>query len=267
MFKKGIIGYSSAIPGWNLAGAVYDSKSFSLSSQSGNVRGVTFKTDGTKMYMAGGQYIYQYTLSTAWDVSTASYDNVSKYTWDTYSLTNCFFKPDGTKFYLVEINEDRIRQYSLSTPWDISTLTYETTYGVGGRDSTPTAIYFKSDGTKMYMNGMNNRSVFEFSLSTAWDVSTASYVETYAVGTSQPDDWITGLFFKSDGTKMYVSGYGNDRVYQYSLSTPWSISTASYDSVSFSVGSQETQPRSLFFKPDGDKMYVNGPAIYQYSTT
>ncbi|MDQ3075958.1 MAG: hypothetical protein M3Q34_02425 [bacterium] len=41
--------------------------------------------------------------------------------------------------------------------------------------------------------------------------------------------------FKSNGTKMYMLGYINKRVYQYTLSTPWDVSTATYDSVNFSV--------------------------------
>ncbi|MDG1949528.1 MAG: hypothetical protein P8J32_01740 [bacterium] len=64
--------------------------------------------------------------------------------------------------------------------------------------------------------------------------------------------------FKTDGTKMYMLGYDNDTVYQYSLSSAWDVSSASYDSVSFSVNGQESVPEGLFFKPDGTKMYVVG---------
>ena len=68
----------------------------------------------------------------------------------------------------------------------------------------------------------------------------------------------SGLFFKSDGTKMYVVEANQDSVFQYSLSTTWDVSTASYDSVSFGVTSQDTSPGDLTFSSDGTKMYIVG---------
>lgn len=58
----------------------------------------------------------------------------------------------------------------------------------------------------------------------------------------------TGLSFKTDGTKMYILNATNDSVYQYSLSTAWDVSTASYDSVSFSITSQDTEAYDLHIK-------------------
>jgi len=67
---------------------------------------------------------------------------------------------------------------------------------------------------------------------------------------------------------MYMVGYGNDSVYQYSLSTGFDLSTASYDSVSFSVSGQDTNPYGFAFNPAGTKMYMVGYTndyVYQYS--
>ncbi|GAI59670.1 unnamed protein product, partial [marine sediment metagenome] len=75
------------------------------------------------------------------------------------------------------------------------------------------------------------------------------------------------VFFKPDGTKMYITGEVTDTVYQYSLSTPWDVSTASYDKYK-DVSSQDTSPMGVCFKPDGIKMYIMGnknDTVYQYS--
>ena len=68
---------------------------------------------------------------------------------------------------------------------------------------------------------------------------------------------------------MYVVGNTNDSVYQYSLSTAWDLSTASYDYSSFSVSSQDATPLGIAFKSDdGTKMYMAGvtnSSVYQYS--
>ena len=68
---------------------------------------------------------------------------------------------------------------------------------------------------------------------------------------------------------MYIIGNNTDAVSQYSLSTAWDISTASYDSISFSVSNEDSFPLSLKFKPDGTKMYIigyTGSTIFQYTT-
>jgi hypothetical protein len=77
------------------------------------------------------------------------------------------------------------------------------------------------------------------------------------------ETFVQDLFFKSDGAKMYVVGSIGDDVNEYDLSTAWDISTASYLQ-NFSVSAQEISPTSLFFKPDGLKMYVVGSARRRY---
>jgi sugar lactone lactonase YvrE len=151
---------------------------------------------------------------------------------------------------------DDINEYDLSTAWDITTASYVQNKSISAQDNTPTGIFFKPDGTKMFMIGQQNDNVSEYSLSVAWDVSTLSYVQNFSV-TSQ-DGTPQSIFFKPDGTKMYMCGATTDTAYQYSLSTAWDVSTASYDSVSFSLSAQETGPNGIFFKPDGTKMYIVG---------
>ncbi|KKN57907.1 hypothetical protein LCGC14_0557380 [marine sediment metagenome] len=154
------------------------------------------------------------------------------------------------------------------SPWDVSTATYDSkSFNVATEELDPGVIFFKSDGTKMYVLGNTNDMVFQYSLSTAWEVSTATYdSKSFSVATEEPDP--QGIFFKPDGTKLYVIGVANDTVYQYTLSTPWDVSTATYDSKSFNVATEENNPEGLFFKPDGMKLYVVGfinKTVHQYS--
>ena len=258
--------------GYDIENASYDSVSFSVAGQDGAPTGLFLKDDGTKMYVIGSSSdsVHQYSLSTAWDVSTASYDSVS------FSVASqdsqpqgLFFKDDGAKMYVVGVINEAVFQYSLSTAWDLSTASYDSvSFSVAGQETQPAAIFFKDDGTKMYVVGFNSDSVHQYSLSTAWDVSTASY-DSVSFSVAGQEIATRGLFFKDDGTKMYVVGAANDSVFQYSLSTAWDLSTASYNSVSFSVAGQDGAPQGLFFKDDGTKMYVVGngnDAVYQYST-
>ena len=151
--------------------------------------------------------------------------------------------------------------------WDISTASYVQSFSVSAQENLPLGLFFKPDGTKMYMVGSFGDDVNEYDLSSAWDISTASYLQNFSV--SAQESFPEGLFFKPDGTKMYVVGYSTDSVYQYSLSAAFDISTAVYDNVSFGVDSQDTAPRDISFSNDGNKMFILGDAtnaIYQYST-
>jgi DNA-binding beta-propeller fold protein YncE len=256
--------------GYDIANAAYDNVSFSVASEETSLQAVEFKTDGTKMYIIGavGDDINQYSLSTAWDISTASYEKKTANLGDTIP-TGLAFKSDGTKVYIVGFGNDTVYEYSLGTAWDLATISTSASasFSVATQDGTPTALAFKSDGTAMYVLGNGNDTIFQYTLSTAWNVSTASYASKSFSAASQ-DNQVQGMSFKPDGSELYVVGYTNDTIYKYSLSTAWDISTASYTSTSFSVSTQEANPSAIAFNNDGTKMYIGGltNAVYQYST-
>jgi len=64
--------------------------------------------------------------------------------------------------------------------------------------------------------------------------------------------------FSKDGMNMYILGTLSDTVYQYTLTTPWQVDTASYASKSLSVAAKDNFPTALRFKSDGTKFYVIG---------
>ena len=242
---------------FDLATATVDVKRAYVGTQDAAPEGFMFGDSGTKMYVLGntGRIVYQYTLSTAWDVSTATYStkSFSVNTQDT-NAQGIFFKSDGLTFYMVGATTDTVYQYTLSTAWDIATASYASkSKAVGTEEINPSEVFFKPDGLKMYVIGQTGDDVNEYDLSTAWDVSTATFLRvSAAVGESAP----SGLWFKDDGTKMYVTGSTNDVVREFTLSTAWNVSTISF-SKSLSIGF-ETIPTGLTFKDDGTEIYVLG---------
>jgi hypothetical protein len=76
-------------------------------------------------------------------------------------------------------------------------------------------LFFKPDGLKMYIVGSTGDDVNEYDLSTAWDISTASYLQNFSVEAQAALP--TDLFFKPDGLKMYILDNGGDAVYEYDL--------------------------------------------------
>jgi DNA-binding beta-propeller fold protein YncE len=258
--------YDAGADAWDIGGAFYTNISAGVAAQDTSVSGLFFKPDGTKMYITGGigDAVYEYSLSTAWLVSSKSYVQSFSISAQENDPEAVFFKPDGTKMYVLGNNGDDVNEYSLSSAWDISTASYVQNFSVATEENAPRGMFFKPDGTKMYICGSTGDDVNEYSLSSAWDISTASYVQNFSVATQELAP--RGLFFKPDGLKLFIVGSGSDQVNEYDLSSAWDISTASHVQ-SFSVLSQDSVPTDLFFHPDGTGFYVLGDTIdfvFQY---
>src|SRR6056300_692507 len=207
---------------YDISTTSYDSVSFDTSSQESSPASVTFNNDGSKMYVCGfgGNKVYQYSLSTAYDISTTSYDNVSFTLSHSYGM-DIKFNNNGTKMYVMGFNLDELHQYSLSTAYDISTASYDTgvefspfTNG-DNLDTNPTSVSFNPDGSKMYLAAAQSRRILEFSLSTEFDISTLSY-DSRVFSTSSTALTPNDIVFKPDGTKMYLVCVIEDKVFQYS---------------------------------------------------
>lgn len=262
--------------GYDLANASYDSKSYDTNTATGerNPTGIAFNNDGTKLYFVGlwTDTVRQNTLSTAYDISTASYDNVS-FSTSTQEVNpvGLTFNTDGTKMFVCGNGSKAVNEYSLTTAFDISTASYSQNFSVNSQDASPRGVIFNSDGTKMYVAGDQNNTIYQYTLSTGFDVSTASYAsKSLAVGSQATEPY--GIAFNSDGTELFVADKNTNTIYKYTLSTAFDLSTGSYANVSYSVASQTTILRGLAFNNDGTKLYISagylaGESIYQYSTS
>lgn len=262
---------------WDISTATYQNKEYSVISQSGGSQDVALSADGTKMYVfdSTSPHIRQYTLSTAWDITTATYDNVSA---STSGQNNGYprggaFKSDGTKLYIVNsegsTGVDTVFQYSLSTAWDISTISYDSvSFYVGTQNTYPVNITFKTDGTAMYLTAYGG-SVYQYTLSTAWDLSSASYANKSFYPSAQTTT-LDDVEFSADGTIMYLKGLSDGKIYQYTLSSAWDVSTASYASkqLNYNAVLSASSVQGLHFRENGERLYlisISTDKVYQYA--
>jgi SpoU rRNA methylase family enzyme len=257
-----------AAVGYGLANASYDSVSFNSSGQTSLPIGLVFNNDGTKMFIVdySGQDINEYTLSSAFDITTASFVDSFNVSSQETQPAGMAFNTDGTKMFVVGLTGDDVNEYTLSTGFDVSTASFVDSFSVSAQDTNITGVKFNTDGTKMFVVGYTNDAVYEYNLSTGFDVSSASFVDSFSVSAQAvlPID----LAFNPDGTSMFIVDYTGQDVNEYSLSTAFDISSASFVR-NFSVSSQDTQPRSVAFNENGSKMFLLGStnySVYQYST-
>jgi sugar lactone lactonase YvrE len=203
--------------GFDVSTASYSSTSFSVSSQETTTLALAFNNDGTKMYISGNANgtVYQYGLTTGFDLSTASYSatSFSVTSQDLYpaSIT---FNADGTKMFILGQQNDTAYEYNLSSAFVVSSATYSQSFSVAAQALGPSGISFNTDGTVMIILDITTDKVYEYNLSTGFDLSTASYADS-SFSVNAQDATPLGLAFNDDGFKMYIAGSATDYIYQY----------------------------------------------------
>ena len=232
--------------------------------------GLFLKPDGTKLFVmsTGEDSIFEYNVSTAWDISTATFGSPIPF-FDISSEDlfpdNPFFKPDGTKMYFLGRGaSDSVHEYDLSVAWDVTSASLLQSKSIAAQDTTAFGVFFKPDGTKMYHTGINSDKFYEYDLSIAWDISTATLFQDRSYLSEDTD--VRVITFNPDGTKMFAVGTISNKAHEYNVGTPWDINTISVVQ-EFSFANEGTVPQGLIFKPDGTRMYTiisSNQRIYQY---
>ena len=190
---------------------------------------------------------------------------------DATGLRQINFKPDGKIMYVTNREKDTtsevdsVKQYSLSTPFDISTATLTSSTTLTNIDK-PHAIHFKTDGKVMYVVDNGSLTIEQYNLTTAWDTSTLVHDDNFTIS---DESQLRSLAFKYDGTKMYVTGNETEVIQQFTLSTPWDVTSATKDSTeSSALTGKENNPRSIQFNSDGTIFYIGGngsDSIHKYT--
>jgi hypothetical protein len=76
--------------------------------------------------------------------------------------------------FVVGTTGDDVNEYDLSVGFDVSTASYSQNFSVAAQETTPTDVPFNTDGTKMFILGITGDDINEYTLSTGFDISTAS---------------------------------------------------------------------------------------------
>jgi len=237
-----------------------------IQSGQANPRDLAISPDGTKLFVVGdnNDRVAQFTLSTAFDLTSGSYDSV--YFDTTAKETNpraTKFSNDGLKMFVAGFASDKVHQYSLSSAFDLSstpTFVYSLTPSAS---NNPDAMCFNEDGSRFFLLQGGNDTIYQYNLSTAFDLSTAVY-SNLSFYTGSQTTTPTAIVFNNNGSKMFVST--SSKVFQYStaVTSPWSLSGLSYDSVSLTTGGYTT---GMVIKPDQSSLFVLNliaDRVYQY---
>ena len=246
--------------------------SYRMNSEETSVQDIIFNDVGTRMYITGqqGDDITQYTLSTAWDVSTATspvvfdadaaIDTFLGTTTDGDLLTGIRFNDDGSKFYVVDRSADSVFEFSLSTNYDITTAgVVDVELDIIAQQNSARGIEFNNDGTRLYVIGTSGDNVDTFPLTIAYDISSAGTPLT--VSTTLDDTAPQALLLNDDGTTFYICGSGDDEIKEYSISVAYDFSSTITLVESNAFPTREIAPRGMVFNNDGTKLFVAGDQV------
>ena len=174
------------------------------------------------------------------------------------------FSSNGDELYVISGGKDSIFQYKLTSPYDLSTADFYYEYPISAQDAVPSSIAISNDGGKMFILGNSGDDVNEYALLNAYDISTAIFVDSFAVDSQ---DFNPGaLAFSNDGQKMYVVGTFEEKVFEYDLATMFDVSTATYNK-SFDISAEEGIASGLHFDETGTSMFLTGyqsDQVYKY---
>lgn len=219
-----------------------------------DVRGISFNSDGTKMQLSGvsDDAFNLYTLSTAWDITTATYSAGPVLQPGAKNYGQHQFSSDGTKVFWINYTDDSVYEWPLSTAYDPSTNTADPTiFSVTTEEATPSGLAFKTDGTKMYIYGATQQEIHGYDLSTAWDISTATYTSQ-----EQNENYIHGLYLANTGQHMFVTDYDGGKIWRISTTANNIFDSRANTDMYFDVSAQSANPQDVHFKSDGTEMFV-----------
>ena len=231
---------------------------FDISSDEASATGITFKPDGTKMYITGvgADTILQYNLTTAFDITSATWEKSVAIGAREDKPEDVKFNSDGTVIFILGTGGNGIDRWSLSTPYDIGSITAaDTTFTSIGGD--PRGLAFNNDGTKMFVLNQTNTRVEEYNLSTPYNPDTKTLTNTLTNETTR--NFHQGLGFNADGSKMFVvksrgGSNADNKIDEYALSTTFDISTATLTGT-FSPTITNAKLSGMAFNSSGSKMY------------
>ena len=134
---------------------------------------------------------------------------------------------DGSKFYTIDYDSDLIYQWTMASPWDLTSVTNTGTYYIGQHLTNAFALVMTHDGKKVYVTGYDSDKISEFVLNTPFDITTA-YWTGNQISTSSQTDYPRSLILSSDGSKLYLKGNNLTQIYEYSMSSAYDLSSAIY---------------------------------------
>jgi len=108
-------------------------------------------------------------------VSSASFVDTFSVSSQETTPVGIAFSKSGEKMFIAGDAGNDVNEYILTAAWDVSTESFVDSFGVNSQEASIRDIWVDSSGKTMFVVGKSGDDVNAYKLTTAWDVSTASF--------------------------------------------------------------------------------------------
>jgi hypothetical protein len=205
----------------------YTGRSLSTTGTTVTPKAASLINGGLRLYILDSTgIIYQYNLSTAWEIDTATYSNNSYDTGLTSFLGNMSIESAGG-IMLISHSLTDVQQFLINDFDDIS-LTTNTGSSLDASSETSVIRAAKLSPNKLTLNVLDNTNdrILKYNLSIAGDINSATYSSTsFSLDTSPGD--VDGFVFTDSGGAYFAVGQSSDNVFKRTLTDANDILTSS----------------------------------------
>ena len=165
-----------------------------------------------------------------------------------------YWKPDGTKFFVIDGLElgRAILEFSVPNRFNQTGATFVGSFSLALLDGNNQSMYWRHDGLRCYITTVGTNLLIQLDLTTAWDTSAMSDSGVTFDMTGDVAQ-ANGLYIRDDGLKWFVSDQLTEEIFEYDM--------PAFDIVNSVLDSQTVVTGVInlagnFFKQDGRKLYV-----------
>jgi hypothetical protein len=161
------------------------------------------------------------------------------------------YSDDGTKLFVSSGNNALVYQYTLTTPYDVTSMTNQ--QNITGAD-IDFLNYLSPDGNYVYTCKFNNE-IYRHATIGSFDYTSSALVKDQTLTTTLSD--IMSFTFSDDGTRLYILDHaGLNKIQYYTLSTPWDLNSATLHSEKSTNSEGSFGDGIVYFEKSGNKYLV-----------
>lgn len=238
-----------------------------FSAQFTSTENIKIKNNGLKAYISQSSptdFIAEYTLSRAYDISTATYVNQINISGTVGNIRDFDISADGTKMIVLgDAAANTIYEYTLSTPYQISSAAYQSrSFSLNSQDTGMIDINLSVSGLRLIALGVTNNKLYQYTLGSAFNLTSVTFNTELAMSSylTNPTFSIIRGFGRDDTGRRLVVAYtptggGGDFLQEIKLSSDGTLSAAI-----IGLGQKLPQTNLMHYSIAGNYSYINNSA-------
>lgn len=218
----------------SLKRVVFTGNEFDLQTDTTDPKDIVISPDGLKMFIISRDFdlILEYDMAEPNSLEDGNVTNSSNVldlgAAGITDPTGFDFSTDGTNIIVVDSTQDKAFLFTANTPFTFEDGTVNTgkEFILSGESLNPQDAKWSADGLRFFVVDGSNEKIFQYTMTTAFDIETASFSDD-SFFTGDQDSEPFGMTFSSDGLKILICGRSTDSVYEYDLSNPYQFGAKS----------------------------------------